>query len=78
MKELTWKEAIAKVLEEEKRALHYTEIAELISEREYRRNFGATPQDTVSAQITTDINTKAKIRFCQSRSRNLYSSKIFR
>ena len=60
MKELTWKEAIAKVLEEEKRALHYTEIAELISEREYRRNFGATPQDTVSAQITTDINTKGE------------------
>ena len=34
-KELKWKEAIEKVLEEERKALHYTKIAELISERGY-------------------------------------------
>ena len=56
MTELTWKKAIIKVLEEEEKALHYTEIAELIAERGYRMNFGATPQDTVSALLTTDIN----------------------
>ena len=33
MPELKWKEAVVKVLEEEKKALHYTEIAELISIR---------------------------------------------
>ncbi len=55
MRELTWKNAIVKVLEDEEKALHYIEIAELISERGYRRNFGATPQDTVSAQLTTDL-----------------------
>lgn len=60
MAELTWKKAIIKVLEEEKKALHYTEIAELISEKGYREKFGATPQDTVSAQMTTDINTKGE------------------
>ena len=34
MADLKWKEAIYKVLEEEKKALHYTEIAELIAEKE--------------------------------------------
>jgi hypothetical protein len=42
MTELKWEEAIVKVFEEEKKALHYTEIAELISERGYRRSLGAT------------------------------------
>ena len=54
--DLKWKEAIKKVLEEEKKALHYTDIAELISERGYRKSLGATPQDTVSSNLTTDIN----------------------
>ncbi|MCD4832489.1 MAG: hypothetical protein K8R31_01740 [Bacteroidales bacterium] len=57
MSDLKWKEAIVKVLEEEKKALHYTVIAELIAEKGYRKSLGATPQDTVSANITTDINT---------------------
>lgn len=33
MPDLKWKDAIQKVLQEEKKALHYTEIAELIAER---------------------------------------------
>jgi hypothetical protein len=57
MAELKWKDAIVKVFEDEKKALHYTDIAELIAERDYRKSLGATPQDTVSAIITTDINT---------------------
>jgi hypothetical protein len=57
MSELKWKEAIKKVLEEEKKSLHYTDIAELIAKRGYRKSLGATPQDTVSANLTTDINT---------------------
>jgi len=57
MAELKWKEAIVKVFEDEKKALHYTDIAELIAERGYRKSLGATPQDTVSANMTTDINT---------------------
>ena len=57
MADLKWKEAIEKVLNEEKKQLHYTEIAELIAERGYRKSLGATPQDTVSANITTDLNT---------------------
>lgn len=57
MSDLKWKVAIEKVLNEEKRQLHYTEIAEFIAERGYRKSLGATPQDTVSANLTTDINT---------------------
>lgn len=57
MTELKWKDAIVKVFEDEKKALHYTDIAELIAERGYRKSLGATPQDTVSANMTTDINT---------------------
>lgn len=56
MRDLKWKDAIKKILEEEKKALHYTVIAELIAEKEYRKSLGATPQDTVSANLTTDIN----------------------
>lgn len=66
MEELKWKEAIEKVLEEEKKALHYTDIAELVAERGYRASLGATPQDTVSANLTTDINTnKEKSKFAK-------------
>lgn len=57
MSELKWKEAIIKVFEEEKKALHYIEIAEIIAKKKYRTSLGATPSDTVSANITTDINT---------------------
>jgi predicted GIY-YIG superfamily endonuclease len=57
MTELKWKEAIVKVLEEEKKAVHYTEIAELIAQRGYRTSLGATPQDSVSSVMTTDINS---------------------
>jgi hypothetical protein len=58
MVDLKWKDAIEKVLTEEKKQLHYTEIAELIAERGYRKTLGATPQDTVSANLTTDIKSK--------------------
>lgn len=56
MTDLKWKDAIVKVFEEEKKALHYTVIAQLIAEKGYRKSLGATPQDSVSSNITTDIN----------------------
>lgn len=57
-KNMRWLEAIKKVLQDEKKALHYTEIAELISEKEYRKSVGATPANTVNAYINTDIKDK--------------------
>lgn len=77
MKELTWRNAIIKVLEEEEKALHYTEIAELIAEREYRKSFGATPQDTVSAQLTTDINKKGEKSLFAKVDRGVYILRKF-
>jgi hypothetical protein len=66
MANLKWKDAIYKVLEEEKKALHYTEIAELIAKRGYRTSLGATPQDTVSSNLTTDIKlNKENSRFAK-------------
>jgi hypothetical protein len=77
MTELKWKEAIAKVLEEEKKALHYTEIAELIAERGYRKSLGATPQDTVSANLTTDINTNKEKSIFAKVDRGMYILRKF-
>lgn len=77
MTELKWKEAIAKVLEEEKKALHYTEIAELIAEKGYRKSLGATPQDTVSANLTTDINTNKEKSIFAKVDRGMYILRKF-
>lgn len=43
MSELTWKKVIEKVFLEERRALHYTEITEIIVDRAYRTQMGLTP-----------------------------------
>jgi len=61
MVELGWKEAIEKVLNEEKKQLHYAEIAELVAQRGYRTSLGATPQSTVSALLVTDIKRENSI-----------------
>ena len=47
MSELTWKKAIEKVFLEERRALHYTEVAEIIADRVYRTKMGLTLKDPV-------------------------------
>lgn len=52
---MSWREAIEKVLAEEARPLHYSEISELILSRGYYKTEGATPDATVNAQITSSI-----------------------
>lgn len=54
-KELTWKEAIYKVLESSSDPLHYNEIKERIVSEGLRTSVGATPGATVIAQITSSI-----------------------
>lgn len=53
---MTWKEAIRKVLLEEGGPLHYSDITNRIFENGYRdkAKCGATPNMTVSAQLTTN------------------------
>jgi len=53
-KELTWKKAIDKVLQNSE-PLHYKEIAEKIIAEGYRTSLGATPAATVNAQISVSI-----------------------
>ncbi len=53
--ELRWMEAIERVLEENDKPLHYTEIADLIIENGYRVSVGASPATTVNGYISNDI-----------------------
>lgn len=52
---MSWREAIERVLIEEARAMHYSEISELVLSKGYYKTEGATPDSTVNAQITTSI-----------------------
>ena len=60
MAEMGWREAIQTVLADADGAMRYTDIADAIRERELRRSFGATPQQTVVAIITTSIKKEAE------------------
>ena len=53
--EKSWKEAIKRVLKESTGPLHYKEISERILSQGYYETDGATPTDTVNAQITSSI-----------------------
>jgi HB1, ASXL, restriction endonuclease HTH domain len=52
---MSWREAIEKVLREEARPLHYSEISEQVLARGYYKTDGATPDATVNATITSSI-----------------------
>ncbi len=54
-RELTWREAIDKVLGASAIPLHYKEIADRIIADRLRVNVGATPASTVNAQISSSI-----------------------
>lgn len=54
-KELTWREAIDKVLGAASSPMHYKEIAERIIANGFRTSLGATPAATVNAQISSSI-----------------------
>jgi len=56
---LTWLEAAAKVLDEEKKALNYNEITRLIFERGYKTG-GATPNYTVNRDIHQNIQKEGE------------------
>jgi hypothetical protein len=52
---MSWREAIERVLKEEARPLHYSEISELVLSKDYYKTEGATPDATVNAQLTSSI-----------------------
>jgi len=55
LRELTWREAINKVLASSPSPLHYNEITERIISEGLRTTVGATPAATVNAQISASI-----------------------
>lgn len=57
-KELTWPEAIQRVLAEAGGPLHYSEITDRIIARGLRKSLGATPSATVNAQISANIKKR--------------------
>lgn len=50
-KEMQWIEAIEKVIDEEGRPLHYSDIAEMIVEKGYRSSVGARPSMTIQVML---------------------------
>ena len=57
-KELTWPQAIERVLRSSPTPLHYNEITERIIADGLRKSLGATPASTVNAQISASIKSK--------------------
>jgi hypothetical protein len=55
MPDLSWHEAIIRVLQTTTEPMHYADIAEAIAERCLRSDFGATPAATVNAIISVSI-----------------------
>ena len=56
--ELSWFDAIVKVLQDAAVAMHYTDIADAILSSGLKTTPGATPANTVNAIITTNINSR--------------------
>jgi HB1, ASXL, restriction endonuclease HTH domain len=55
MSNLSWRDAITKVLQGSTEAMHYTEIAEAIAQQQLRSDFGATPAATVNSIISVSL-----------------------
>lgn len=59
-RDLKWFDAIIKILSEEQKALHYSDIAELIAERGYRIKLGKTPSNSVNTALNLHIKEEGK------------------
>ena len=55
MAEMSWKDAVKKVLEDAGKPLHYTDITDRILDQGLKTKFGATPALTVNSTISTAI-----------------------
>jgi len=55
MQDLSWKDAIVKILEEAGQPMHYAEIADAIAERQLRSDLGATPPNSVNSTINLSM-----------------------
>jgi len=58
--DLSWREAIIKVLKVNKKPLHYTAIAQGIIDSRYRKNVGATPAASVAATLAMSLKNEGQ------------------
>lgn len=56
-KDLQWIEAIERVIEEEGRPLHYSDIAEMVVEKGYRTSVGAKPAMTIQVMLSNHFKS---------------------
>lgn len=57
MPDLSWREAIVRVLQASAEAMHYADIADAILEQGLKHDVGATPAQTVNATIAVSIKS---------------------
>jgi len=60
MPDLSWREAIIRVLQGYAEPMHYAAIAEAISGQQLRTELGATPAATVNSTITSSMNNEGE------------------
>lgn len=58
MPELSWRDAIVRVLQASPEAMHYTEIAAAILDERLKTDVGATPAQSVNATITVSLKSE--------------------
>ena len=63
MADMPWRQAIVKALEDSGTPMHYAEIARAISDSGYRLNVGATPANTVAANLSESIRSRRRSPF---------------
>jgi restriction system protein len=66
-------QAVEQVLAEAEEPLHYREITERILQRQWWTTHGKTPEQTVSARITTDINQHSSSSHFQRTAEGTYA-----
>jgi len=60
---MPWREAIIKALEEGQVPMHYAQIARAIIDGKYRVNVGATPANTVAANLSASLRSRRRSPF---------------
>lgn len=63
MAEMPWREAMIQALRDNDTPMHYAEIAQAIIDNGYRVNVGATPANTVAANLSASINKESRSPF---------------
>lgn len=77
MSQKTWREAIDIVLNDEKAPLRTSEIADRIISRQLRTSLGATPADTVSSVLSSDIKRNPETTLYVWTDKNTYCLKKY-